>query len=211
MPAPHAKETEALWKDFRGRMLAYIQRRLDSIDDAEDILQEVFLRIHTHAERLPEVENVAGWIYRIAANAIVDHYRKKAKDTGTIERFVETASAEHNSPATPLDEEASSSPGAELAQCMEPLVNRLPEHYRDALTMTDLGGMTQKDAAQKLGLSVSGMKARVQRGRSRIKDLLDDCCAVELDRRRGVVGYEERNGGSCGCDCGDDPSAPSSC
>ena len=86
---------------------------------------------------------------------------------------------------------------------MEPLVKRLPEQYSEAVALTDLGGLTQKDAATRMGLSLSGMKSRVQRGRSKLKTLLLDCCRVELDRRRGVAGYEQGEGSNCG-DCGCD-------
>ena len=103
MSTQHVHETGALWEDFRDRMLAYVQRRVASVEDAEDILQEVFLRIHTHAERLPEVENVAGWIYRIAANAVGDHFRKKTVDTRMLDLPDESGAAE---------EESSTSPGA---------------------------------------------------------------------------------------------------
>ena len=69
--------------------------------------------------------------------------------------------------------------------------------------LTELEGVTQKDAAAKLGLSISGMKSRVQRGRGKLKDVVLDCCEVELDRRGGLVDYRRRNGdvlGGCDCD-----------
>ena len=87
----------------------------------------------------------------------------------------------------------------ELSRCLAPLIERLPGSYRQALVLTEVEGLTQADAASRLGLSVSGMKTRVQRARGRLKDLLLDCCHVELDRRRGVSGYRSRRGQ---CECG---------
>jgi RNA polymerase sigma-70 factor (ECF subfamily) len=87
----------------------------------------------------------------------------------------------------------------ELARCVAPLIERLPGSYRQALVLTEVDGVTQAEAASRLGLSVSGMKTRVQRARGRLKDLLLDCCHVELDRRRGVSGYRARRGQ---CECG---------
>ena len=49
----------------------------------------------------------------------------------------------------------------------------------------ELEGLTQQTAAKRMGLSLSGMKSRVQRGRARLKQMLDDCCLIELDRRGG--------------------------
>ena len=97
----------------------------------------------------------------------------------------------------PPDDEAE--PRAELARCLSPLVGRLPERYRRSLELTELEGRTQAEAAALLGLSVSGMKARVQRARRLLRDLLLDCCHVELDRRGAVTGHRPRSGPSaCG-------------
>jgi RNA polymerase sigma-70 factor (ECF subfamily) len=93
----------------------------------------------------------------------------------------------------------------ELARCLTPLVERLPASYREALVLTEVEGATQAEAAARLGLSVSGMKTRVQRARGRLKDLLLDCCHVELDRRRGVTGYRSRRGP---CECGRGAARP---
>jgi RNA polymerase sigma-70 factor (ECF subfamily) len=89
-----------------------------------------------------------------------------------------------------------------LTRRLEPLLSRLPDHYGEAVRLTELGGLTQKEVAGRAGISVSGMKARVQRGRGRLKDLLRECCMVELDGRHGVVDYEPRSGdASCDCEC----------
>ncbi len=185
-------ETEALWRQFRDRMFSYIRRRVDRVDDAEDILQEVFLRVHAKADRLAEVDNIAGWIYRIAANAIVDHGRSRARSQDTISHAAAAASDGRR------DDHGSTAAASELARCLEPLLQSLPASYRDAVTMTDLHGMTQPAAAAQLGLTVSGMKARVQRGRQQLRNVLGNCCEVELDRRRGVIDYRRRDGGDCG-------------
>jgi RNA polymerase sigma-70 factor (ECF subfamily) len=85
----------------------------------------------------------------------------------------------------------------EFAHCLEPMLNEVSEPYRQAVTLTEIEGMTQKDAAEKLGVSVSGMKSRVQRGRGKLKDVILDCCEVELDRRGGLVDYRRRRPHAC--------------
>ena len=92
---------------------------------------------------------------------------------------------------------------AELAACLEPLLAQLPAIYREALQLTDLDGLTQADAAAHVGLTTSGLKARVQRGRTQLKALLTRCCEIELDRRGGILDYQPHNG-NCACQ----PSAP---
>ena len=102
--------------------------------------------------------------------------------------------------ANPDSEEQSSL--GELSACVAPDDRGLARKYRDALIMTDLNGMTQQEAANRLGVSLSGAKSRVQRGRKQIKDMLLACCRVELDRLGGVVDFAPRGNGSCR-HCGD--------
>jgi RNA polymerase sigma-70 factor (ECF subfamily) len=90
---------------------------------------------------------------------------------------------------------------AELTCCLRPMIERLPEDYRDAISLVEIDGLTQQAAAKQTGISLSGMKSRVQRGRKQLKAMLDDCCLIELDRRGGVVDYNTR-GASCDC-CAD--------
>lgn len=193
----HNAQTERVWQEMHERLLSYINRRVKPVQDAEDILQDVFLRIHASLSNLNDTQSVTAWVYQIARNAITDYYRKRASAGKAMAGLSVDAKAS-------TDDLAEDDPTAEadFTRCLQPLLNRLPENYRQAITMTELDGVTQKDAAEQLGLSVSGMKARVQRGRSKLKDVVDDCCRVELDRRGGLVDYERRDGCNCdGCDC----------
>jgi len=205
----HGVETERVWREMHEGLLAYIRRRVDTVHDAEDILQEVFLRIQANVARLKDVGSIAGWIYRIARNAVIDHHRKRAADARGLRKLAEGIDeagglAREDDTATDPLHEAS----AEFARCLVPLLNELPGPYRQAVALTELDGLTQKDAAREAGLSLSGMKARVQRGRKKLKEVILDCCDVELDRRGGLVDYERRDGSKCyDCDCGD-PSSP---
>jgi RNA polymerase sigma-70 factor (ECF subfamily) len=88
----------------------------------------------------------------------------------------------------------------ELAACLRPMLNRLLNDYREALTLVELEGFTQQATAERLGLSLSGMKSRVQRGRKQLKQMLDECCVIQLDRRRGLVDYEVRGVECNSCD-----------
>ena len=190
-----APVAEAVWDELHDRLQRFIARRVGSPQDAEDIFQEVMLRIHRHSGDLEHADRVASWVYRIATNSIADHYRRPARRELASGQAMDVAE-----PATAWAEPESAELRAELADCLAPLTARLPVLYREALEVTDFQGITQAEAAGRLGLSVSGMKARVQRGRKQLKDLLLDCCEVELDRRRGVTAYRSKRG-SCGT-CG---------
>ena len=190
-------ETERLWAAMHEALLAYIRRRVATLDDAEDILQDVFVRIHASLEKLDNARSVTAWVYRIARNAITDHHRKKAADARIAGKMALGAVESYG--ANDITDQAAE----EFSHCIEPLLGEVPQPYREAIALTELGGMTRKDAAARLGLSVSGMKARVQRGRGKLKDALLDCCNVEFDHRGGLLGYDRRTGNNCdNCDCG---------
>ena len=87
---------------------------------------------------------------------------------------------------------------AELAPCLTPMVARLNEPYRQAIELTSVHGLTQAQAAKRAGVSVSGMKSRVQRAREQLKAMLLRCCEVDVDRRRGVADFHMRESASCG-------------
>jgi len=188
-----AAETEAVWKDFRTRLFSFVRSRVATREDAEDILQDVFTRIHESAARIPELESVSGWVHRIARNAVVDHHRRRAAGA----RAAEALATED--PLPPIEDESAAA--RELAPCLLPLVKDLPERYASAIELTELAGLTQREAAERLGISLSGIKTRVQRGRSKLRGKLLDCCHVELDRRGGVVDVAPRRAGSCACGC----------
>jgi RNA polymerase sigma-70 factor (ECF subfamily) len=194
-----APTVEGVWRELHDQLLGFISRRVRRPEDAEDILQEVMLRIHRHGADLEEVDRVTSWVYRITSNAIADYYRKPARrelasgEATDIPEPVATAE-----PAAWPEPEAREL-RAELSGCLRPFTTRLPESYREAIELTEFEGISQVEAARRLGLSVSGMKSRVQRGRRELKDLLLDCCHIELDTQGGVADYRTKRGSCSTC------------
>jgi RNA polymerase sigma-70 factor (ECF subfamily) len=189
---PRILDAAEVWDDFHASLLAFIARRVGDRDSAEDILQEVMLRIHRHAGELERSEAVGAWVHQIARNAIADHYRKAS---GRRER---PTGIDLDRQQPPVLDDAPAELRSELAACLRPLLQRLAPLQRDALALTELEGLTQATAAAQLGLSLSGMKSRVQRGRVQLKELLTACCEIELDRRGAVRSYRPL-GGTCAC------------
>jgi RNA polymerase sigma-70 factor, ECF subfamily len=187
-------------RELHSQVLRFVSRRVRSREDAEDIAQEVMLRIHRHSAELEHADRLAAWMYRVAANAIADHYRRPARREVPSGQATEVPGLDAQA-AIPVSLE----PGPDdlremLAGCLAPLLERLPSIYREALELTEFEAISQVDAAARLGLSVSGMKARVQRGRHQLRELLLDCCHVELDARRAVTDVRSK-GSTCGT-CG---------
>jgi RNA polymerase sigma-70 factor, ECF subfamily len=181
-------------REVHDHVLGLVARRVRSIEDAEDITQDVMLRLHR--TELGAVEHLGAWVHRIALNAVADHYRR------AVRRELPSGQVTDRPDLIALEPDDADGDGLrlELAECLAPLIERLRPIYRQALEMTDLDGLAQADAAARLGLSTSGMKARVQRAREQLREELLACCEVDLDRRRRVTGVRSR-GASCGS-CG---------
>ena len=186
-----ARSVEEVWHELHDRLLGFISRRRRP-EDAEDILQEVMLRIHRHGGDLEEVDRVTSWVYRITSNAIADHYRRPARRELPSGEATDIPEPVATAPPADRAEPDTAEVRAELSGCLRPFTARLPESYREAIELTEFQGISQVEAAGRLGLSVSGMKTRVQRGRGQLKDLLLDCCHIELDSRGGVADYRSR-------------------
>jgi len=194
-----ATDTQILWQQTGENLRTFIRKRVRGPDDADDILQEVFARIHATRDRLPEVRNVSGWIHRIAINVINDHHRARSREAALLDRVAGEGSPEQAAdPVGEPDPDLLPRAGRELARCIEPLLARLPEPYREALRLTEIEGLTQREAAERLGLSLSGLKSRVQRGRDQLREVVLDCCSVEMDARGRVIDYSRRPGGCPG-------------
>jgi len=177
-------DTTALWESFQQAVFRYVSARVPNRADAEDIVQDIFLKIHDRQNEIRDSERVAGWVFRIASNAVHDHYRARQPQP--------------DPPQAEPESEETSEAHQELAACVKPFVHMLEEPYREALLMTEFEGLSQVQAAQKAGISVSGMKSRVQRGRKLLRGEIEACCKVDVDPRGGVVDYELKD--SCSCE-----------
>jgi RNA polymerase sigma-70 factor (ECF subfamily) len=178
---------ESLWETYSCRLLAYIRSRVPNEADAEDLLQEVFLRVHRHLCCNPDWERPEAWFYRITRNLIVDYYRQREWS-----EIPEDYPGPDDTALDALQED----PEAQLALSLKETVQALPEPYRQALVLTEYEGLSQKRLAERLGISFSGAKSRVQRARRKLRDLLLKCCHFELDRRGRILDYYPH---CCGC------------
>lgn len=187
-----AISTEQAWAEMSGKLRGYFRRRVSDEHLADDLVQETFLRIHNGIRSLKDDERLAAWVYRIAHNTLLDHFRKGA---ASKEVLTDEIVVPENPPESNYNEE--------VGDCLREMVQNLPSTYRRAVEMAELEGATQREVGERLGISVSGAKSRVQRGREKLKELLLDCCHVELDRRSNVAEFQQRAG--CQSECGPAP------
>lgn len=187
---------DLLWSDLHERLRGFIGRRIADPDAADDVAQEVLLRLHRSLGNLRVEDRLDAFAYRIARNAIIDHYRSRASTRETPTEPDDLLTRIDGDSDTDQDADGDGA-RQELARCLAPLVRELPEPYREALTLTDLGKLSQVDAAEVVGLSVPGMKARVQRARAHVHELLTGCCEVALDDSQHIT--QARWTGPCAC------------
>jgi RNA polymerase sigma-70 factor (ECF subfamily) len=188
---------EAVWSELHDRLRAFVARRVPDRVIVDDLAQDILLRLYAHIGRLREQERLDAWAYQIARNVIADYWRYRAAHRELP--FDHDLSEQLASLPEPDSDETAAQLRSEIATCLAPMVERLTPPYREAIRLTDLGDSTQAEAAAMLGLSVPGMKARVQRGRAQLRELLRACCQIELDRRGHVTELEPRDGRSCIC------------
>ena len=182
------------WQELHGNLRAFIGRRVRNDADVDDLVQRVLLQIVKGVGSLRDAERLHAWVYRTARNVIVDHYR-----SSSVRREVTSGAADDSRwLAVPSCRSMTRpSPCANWPTCLAPMLRQLSPTYREAVILADLEGITQAEGAERLGVSVSGMKSRVQRGRRQLKAVLDACCRIDLDSRGGLVGYERRAPDSC--------------
>jgi len=174
---------EHAYRALRADMLAVIRRRVKDPAAAEDVLQDALIRIQERAGSLRDHERVDAWVKRIAANAAIDHLRRDRREVP------EEMAPEASSPAgVPHDENLN----VAVASWLLPMMGQLTDEDREALDLVDVGGMRQGELADKLGLSPSGARTRVQRARKRLAKVVTDCCALEQDRRGNVLSITPR-------------------
>ena len=178
-------EARGAWRDIEARLRPYVARRVASPAEVDDIVQEILVRVHKGLAALRDGESFGGWVYRIAARAIADAAKSHARDPIARGAAVADVAAGESDEAADLQ--------LELGECVALFVARLPSPYRKAITLTELQGLTQKEAAEMLGTSLSGMKSRVQRGREKIREMFEECCEIAVDCRGRVVDCAARD------------------
>lgn len=178
----------APWRAFLDGVKGFVARRVPAAD-ADDVAQEVFLRLHRGADGLRDAARAQAWAYTIARRTVADYYRRRAAPSE--EALLEPDAAVGDT-YDPLAHE-------QVLSWIRPMAESLPEIYRDALLLADFEGHTQAEVAARLGLSLSGAKSRVQRARALLAERLHDCCAFELDDTGRVTSYEQRRGECSSC------------
>lgn len=191
-PAETRVDERARWRKLDAALHGFFRARVHDAAAREDLVQDVLLRVHARREQLREDDRLEAWVFRIARNALIDHLRRTRPGA--------PLPAELADPSEPLPEAPNPAPRV-LGAYLRAQISQLPPRYREVMELTELDGLSQREAAARLDLPYSTLKSRVQRGRDLLHAELLRCCAVELDARGGVTDFEPRacEADKCGC------------
>jgi RNA polymerase sigma-70 factor, ECF subfamily len=190
LPILSSPMPEAILASFLPKLRAFLGRRLANQADVDDLAQEILLRVYQGARHLSDETRLNSWIWQIARNALIDYYRARNLQTKQTELSEELPG-----------EEAGESLDAVVESWLEPTIQALPEPYREALLLSEIQELPQAEVAERLSISLSGAKSRVQRGRVKLREALLACCQFEFDRHGRIVSYQKVGPGCVSGEC----------
>lgn len=171
--------------ELSGKLRAFVRRRVRDDSAADDVVQEVMLKVYRSRASLQDDQRLEAWLYRIARRTVIDHYRRRRPR----EELPATLAAEPDDELAPFREA--------VIRSMTQFLEELPEAYREPVRLSELEGLPLAKIALRSGLSLTAVKSRVRRGRAMLKRKLQDCCRFEFDPHGKVIGWEPR--GACVC------------
>jgi RNA polymerase sigma-70 factor (ECF subfamily) len=174
------------WQRLVEDLRRFVRRRVSDTHAADDLVQDVLTKMAAQLRDQPPAGPLHPWVLAVARNAIIDWYRTRSRHLDESAEPVDAA----RQPETALER-------AGLMASFRAFVHALPPEQREAVLLTEYDGLTQKAVAERLGVPVSTIKSRVQRGRQRIEKALHDCCTFEFDRRGRLIDWQRKPGGDC--------------
>ena len=169
-----SKTAIKIWEDNNEKLKAFVCSKTKGSDDCHDILQDVFLKITEKEERIRFAKKPSAYIIQMAKNAVIDYYR--AKQSTVLGTQLEEHAATENTSQIQLAD-----------CCLLSFIQQLPKAYSEALILTELEGLSQKQFAEKLGLSYTGAKSRVQRARKKLQEAILKCCPYQFDKYGNII------------------------
>lgn len=174
---------EEAWIRYHQKLFNFIRAKVETPEDAEDILDEVFAKLSEAANADAIPDHISAWLYSVTKNNIVDYYRTKKRFEPLPEELA--------------PESAQTSAIAQLAECMLPMIQALPETYQQPLLLAEIEGKKYQEVATTLNLSVSAVKSRILRGRQMLHKSITKCCTIYRNDAGEVIDYEEKMNRFC--------------
>ncbi|TLX71952.1 RNA polymerase sigma factor SigZ [Labilibacter sediminis] len=181
------KKIEGIWKNFYNYVSVFVDKRIFDKELREDCVQEIFIKINRGLPSLKDESKLESWIFQIARNTIADFNRKKVK-----QKLIPITNHDR-------EQETDENINTEVADWIIPFIKQLPLKYSEPLSLYEIEGWTQKEISIKEKISLSGVKSRIQRGRLKLKNALNECCNFVQDKRGNILDYKPRQDDCTNC------------
>jgi RNA polymerase sigma-70 factor (ECF subfamily) len=179
---------EQIWYQFSGKLKSFIVSKVKDNALADDLLQEVFIKIHRLIGQLRDENKLQAWVYQVTRNTVYDYLRRPGQKIDLNVEAVEI-----------IEEDSDNEYMSETIEDMVKMMDEMPSEYCDVLCLTELGGMSHKEYAEKTGISLTAAKTRAFRARNMLKDLLMKCCHYQFDKYGTAINIQPA-GCCCCCD-----------
>lgn len=173
------------WRELSDALFAFVLKRVGNKEDAEDILQNVYIKLHKNIASLRDEEKLTSWMYQITRNTINECYKK-------CYRIKTTEFEDIHNDEVSLSCCEEENLNEEILKVMLSFIDLLPEHYKEILELFELKKLSHKEIALKLNISENTSKSRVKRGKEKLKNLLDSCCIFETDKYGNIINYKKK-------------------
>ena len=158
------EEFQRVFFEMKDKLYRFSLRIVRSSDQAEDVVQEVMIKLWTKRDSMEGIDNINGWLMVLARNLSIDKIRSKHHSTGSLETAYFVADGEIKP-----DKQAEQS---DLMQQIDAAVQQLPETQRLIFHLRDVEGMTYKEIGEILDLSLENVKVNLFRARQKLRKLL---------------------------------------
>ncbi|ALJ04549.1 RNA polymerase subunit sigma-70 [Pseudalgibacter alginicilyticus] len=166
-------KTQDIWKLYGDDLKYFIISKVKDGVVADDLLQEVFIKIHTKITSLRDNSKLKPWVFSIARYTVMDYFRKQPSFQDVSDEYF-------------IDEDEHHEHSEQ--DCLRSIISNLPKKYRIPLFLADIKGLKQTEVAQQLNLSLPTAKSQIQRARKLIAKGFMDCCGFKLNEEGYLVG-----------------------
>lgn len=167
------------WRQHKDELKRFLAHRAAIAAEADDLLQDVFLRVVAQGPDFCSIANPRAWLFQVARNLLADRLRLSKEQVP----LPDDLQAESPSEPAPVDL---------LTHCLPRVLSELSAEDREAIVLCEIQGLTQKSLAQRLGLSLPAAKSRVQRARQRLRARLAEACQLKFDENGKVCCFVPR-------------------
>lgn len=194
MNEPLSPDLSSIYEAYHGKVLAYAAKLLGR-DEADDVAQEVFVKVGRSLAALEDPSKLASWIYAITLNTVRDTARKRSSCPDRASGSPEPAREDEDvdAPLSRVPDTASRTPEErvvrnEMVACYLDYVKQLPRNYYQVYVLSEFEDLSNEDVARRLSLSVGTVKIRLHRARARLHGELRRNCRCYYNGRGELMG-----------------------